>query len=77
MDVKCKALPIYRSFLTIRQVYIQCIYDYVRVGFQPKEASNKKKHSVSFEAARSVFYDEFAVQFFDGKNGKKSHGGRG
>lgn len=30
-----------------------------------KAASNKKKHSVSFEEAQSVFYDEFAVQFFD------------
>jgi uncharacterized protein len=26
---------------------------------------NKKKHGVSFEEAQSVFYDEFAVQFFD------------
>ncbi len=30
-----------------------------------KNASNTKKHGVSFEEARSVFYDEFAVQFFD------------
>jgi uncharacterized DUF497 family protein len=30
-----------------------------------KAASNKKKHGVSFEEARSIFYDEFAVQFFD------------
>ena len=26
-----------------------------------KAASNQKKHGVSFEEARSVFYDEFAV----------------
>lgn len=26
---------------------------------------NIKKHGVSFEEAQSVFYDEFAVQFFD------------
>jgi hypothetical protein len=32
-----------------------------------KAASNKKKHGVSFEEAQSVFYDEFAVQFFDGE----------
>lgn len=31
----------------------------------PKAAANLKKHQVSFEEARSVFYDEFAVQFFD------------
>jgi hypothetical protein len=30
-----------------------------------KAAANLKKHSVSFEEAQSVFYDEFAVQFFD------------
>jgi uncharacterized DUF497 family protein len=30
-----------------------------------KAASNLKKHGVSFEEAQSVFYDEFAVQFFD------------
>ncbi len=32
-----------------------------------KAASNKKKHGVSFEDAKSVFYDEFAVQFYDGE----------
>ena len=30
-----------------------------------KASANLKKHGVSFEEARSVFYDEFAVQFFD------------
>lgn len=30
-----------------------------------KESSNKKKHGVSFEEARTVFFDEYAVQFFD------------
>lgn len=33
-----------------------------------KASSNKKKHSVSFEEAKSVFYDEFAVQFYDEEN---------
>lgn len=33
-----------------------------------KATSNKKKHGVSFEEAKSVFYDEFAVQFFDSEN---------
>ncbi|WP_323845048.1 BrnT family toxin [Microbulbifer magnicolonia] len=33
-----------------------------------KAASNLKKHGVSFEEAQSVFYDEFAVQFFDEEN---------
>jgi uncharacterized protein len=31
----------------------------------PKAAANLRKHRVSFEEAKSVFYDEFAVQFFD------------
>jgi uncharacterized protein len=30
-----------------------------------KAASNAKKHRVSFEVAKTVFYDDFAVQFFD------------
>ena len=31
----------------------------------PKAVANLKKNQVSFEEAKSVFYDEFAVQFFD------------
>ena len=30
-----------------------------------KARSNLKKHGVSFEEAQSVFYDEYARQFFD------------
>ena len=30
-----------------------------------KATANLKKHQVSFEEAQTVFYDEFAVQFFD------------
>ena len=33
-----------------------------------KGVSNQKKHGVSFEEAQSVFYDEFAVQFFNHDN---------
>jgi uncharacterized DUF497 family protein len=29
-----------------------------------KATANLKKHAVSFEEAQTVFYDEFAVQFF-------------
>ena len=32
---------------------------------QAKANANSKKHGVTFEDARTVFYDEFAVQFFD------------
>ncbi|MEX8497301.1 MAG: BrnT family toxin [Leptothrix ochracea] len=31
----------------------------------PKATANLKKHQVTFEEAKSVFYDEFALQFFD------------
>ena len=30
-----------------------------------KSRTNRKKHGVSFEEAKSTFFDEFAVQFFD------------
>ena len=30
-----------------------------------KDTANIKKHGVSFEEARTVFYDENAIQFFD------------
>ncbi len=32
---------------------------------QAKGDANSKKHGVTFEEARTVFFDEFAVQFFD------------
>jgi len=30
-----------------------------------KDKANRKKHGVSFEEARSVFFDENAIQFYD------------
>ena len=33
-----------------------------------KATSNKRKHGVTFEEARSVFYDDFGIQFFDDEN---------
>ena len=33
-----------------------------------KAASNLKKHGVSFDEAKSMFFDEFAVQFYDPDN---------
>lgn len=35
-----------------------------------KAARNLERHGVSFEEAQSVFYDDYAVQFFD-----KEHSG--
>ncbi len=38
----------------------------LRFAWDPaKAASNLRKHGVSFEEAQSVFYDEFAIQFYD------------
>ena len=38
----------------------------IRFSWDPTKArSNLKKHGVSFEEAKSVFYDEFAIQFYD------------
>ncbi len=33
-----------------------------------KAVTNIKKHGVSFDEAKSVFFDDFAVQFFDQEN---------
>ena len=33
-----------------------------------KAESNIKKHGISFHEAKSVFYDESAIQFFDGEH---------
>ena len=38
-----------------------------------KAASNEKKHGISFEEAKSVFYDEFAVQFYDNAHSGEEH----
>jgi uncharacterized protein len=32
---------------------------------EAKNQSNQKKHGISFEEAKSVFYDSDAIQFFD------------
>jgi uncharacterized protein len=38
----------------------------IKFAWNPSKATaNLKKHQVSFEEAQTVFYDEFAVQFFD------------
>ena len=38
----------------------------LRCTWNPKKAqANIRKHGVSFEEAQSVFYDEYAVEFYD------------
>jgi uncharacterized DUF497 family protein len=32
---------------------------------EAKSRANQKKHGISFEEAKSVFFDEYAVQFYD------------
>lgn len=42
------------------------IMDTLRFEWDPnKNEINKKKHGLSFEAAKEVFYDEFAILFDD------------
>ena len=36
-----------------------------RVGQQDKNRENQRKHGVSFEEARTVFYDDKAIEFYD------------
>ncbi|MCG8380603.1 MAG: BrnT family toxin [Gammaproteobacteria bacterium] len=36
-----------------------------------KSQSNLRKHGVSFEEAKSVFYDEYAIQFDDEDNSEE------
>ena len=38
-----------------------------------KALANQKKHGVSFEEAKSVFYDDFAVQFYDDEQSGEEH----
>ena len=33
-----------------------------------KATSNREKHKISFDEARSVFFDEYAQQFYDADN---------
>lgn len=41
----------------------------IKFDWDPAKAeSNIKKHGVTFEEAKSVFYDEFALQFYDEDN---------
>ena len=44
------------------------------IGFEwdsSKARTNQIKHGVSFEEAKSVFYDDFAMQFFDDGNSRE------
>ncbi|GAB5387000.1 MAG: BrnT family toxin [Aliiglaciecola sp.] len=44
----------------------------VKFSWDPAKAkSNLKKHGVSFEEAQSVFYDEFALQFYDDESSEE------
>ena len=46
----------------------KCTYNVRMITFEwnpSKARTNLKKHEVSFEEARSVFYDDNALQFFD------------
>ena len=40
-------------------------------GTAQKAALNRRKHGVSFEEAQTVFYDEYAIEFFDPDHSEK------
>ena len=41
----------------------------IKFSWNPdKAAANQKKHGVSFEEAQSVFYDDFAIQFYNAQH---------
>ncbi len=46
-------------------IYIVHMSDIQIVWHEVKARANKRKHGISFEEARTVFYDENAVEFFD------------
>lgn len=44
----------------------------IKFSWDPAKAkSNLKKHGVSFAEARSVFFDEFALQFYDDESSEE------
>ncbi len=47
-------------------IYIVNILNEIRFAWdEDKNKLNKIKHHVSFEEAKNVFYDEYALQFYD------------
>ncbi len=48
--------------------------DALKFTWDPTKAkSNLEKHGVSFEEARSVFFDEYAIEFFDDTNSEEEN----
>ena len=71
--------PFYRGEITKKQfavfryfdISLLRTYNVHMIRFEwdtAKAVTNIKKHGVSFEEAKSVFFDDFAVQFFDQEN---------
>ena len=61
----------WKLFLANLDIENVCTYNVQMIKFEwdaAKARSNLKKHGVSFSEAESVFYDEFAIQFFDDEN---------
>lgn len=53
-----------------------CIYNVTMIRLEwdtTGAASNEKKHGISFEEAKSVSHDEFAVQFYDNAHSREKH----
>ena len=41
---------------------------------EAKAKSNIKKHGINFEEAKSVFFDEYAIQFYDDESSQLEEG---
>ncbi|MDT8364474.1 MAG: BrnT family toxin [Nitrosomonas sp.] len=53
-----------------------CTYNVTMIRFEwdtTEAASNEKKHGISFEEAKFVFHDEFAVQFYNNAHSGEKH----
>ena len=62
--VRCKAV----APRICSQAFRHHKYNVLTIKFawdELKATANLKKHQVSFEEARTIFFDEFGVQFFD------------
>lgn len=54
------------------RIFRKYIVGMIKFEWDPrKDAANQKKHGVSFAEAQSVFFDDYAVQFYDEEHSGK------
>jgi len=67
-------LNIYSRTVWIIEIQQRDPYNVHMIDFEwdsVKARANLKKHGISFLEAKSVFYDEFAIQFYDAENSER------